>query len=147
MSDTRQQAVGSSQTPTPVSTNEPQPPQGPTADRRHQLEVPNPLSRDEVREHVGEALESIDAGGRVAIFDAAPTSDVPTTTVCCQPGTRKYIFTQVKAGSMNQSETLSKQDVLGRLTDILTGRTRDSVGDFYTKSSIGPGAGTLSAQY
>jgi hypothetical protein len=48
---------------------------------------------------------------------------------------------------MNSSETLSRKEVVGQLKEILTCRNRDAVGEFYTKSSTGPGAGTLTAQY
>jgi hypothetical protein len=100
-----------------------------------------------VHDHIVAALDSVDAESRVAVFDAAVTSDVPTTIVRCQPGTAKYILTQVNADSMNSSETLSRGEVVNRLKEILTTQDRDVVGEFYTKSSIGPGTGTLSAQY
>ena len=147
MSDTRQQTPDTNHAPDAVSTNSPQPPHGPSADKRHQLTVPTPVPSDRVHDHIVEALDSVDAESRVAVFDAAVTSDVPTTIVRCQPGTAKYILTQANADSMNSSETLSRGEVVNRLKEILTTQDRDAVGEFYTKSSIGPGAGTLSAQY
>jgi hypothetical protein len=81
------------------------------------------------------------------VFDAAAKSEVSTLVVRAQPGTTKFILTRYNSQGMNKSETLCKQDTIGELADILSTRTRDVVGEFYTKSSVGPGAGTLVSQY
>jgi len=147
MSGTSKQAAGDSQFDDTLSSNGPQPPQSPSADKKHQITVPNTVPRGEIREHIVAALESIRAGTRVAVFDAAPTSEVPTTVVRSQPGTTKFILTQFNPDTMNSSETLSEQETVGRLADIIDTRTRAAVGEFYTKSSVGPGSGTLVSKY
>lgn len=147
MSDTRKQAAGSEQFRDTLSSDAPRPPQGPSADKKHQLTVPNTLPQEKVQEHVAVALDSVASGTRVAVFDAAPTSDVETTIVSGQAGTDKYNVRRIKKSGMNSSETVSRQSAVSILTDILTTRTRDATGEFYTKSSVGPGAGTLTSRY
>jgi hypothetical protein len=147
MSGTSRQSAGDRQFDDAVSSNGPQPPQGPSADKKHQLTVPNAVPRDEIHDHIIAALDSISSGTRVAVFDAAPTSEVSTVVVHAQPGTTKFILTQYDAEGMNKSETLCEKDAAGELADILGTRTREAVGEFYTKSSVGPGAGTLISQY